>query len=115
MSNVDGAGITRLGLGVSALVATGELSKEGPLIFSKRNSRTLSAILWAHLLFLTILLVMWKFVSYLDPHLPDWMTSYIGRGGSAFNMFFIVAMLVMSFLERRWLYVEPEDEPSLRG
>jgi hypothetical protein len=30
-------------------------------------------------------------------------------------MFFIVAMLVMSFLERRWLYVEPEDEPSLRG
>jgi hypothetical protein len=93
----------------SALVATGEISKEGPLIFSKRNSRTLSEILGAHLLFLTILLVAWKVAFYLDPHLADWMTGYIGRGGSAFNMFFIVVMLVMSSLERRWLYVEAEE------
>jgi hypothetical protein len=93
-------------LSYSALVFTGELSKDGPLIFSRKNARSIPVIIGIHINFLIVLLLLMKLICSIDPSLPTWMTSNIGRGGTLAVVFFILGMVVMSFIERRWLYVE---------
>lgn len=89
----------------SAAVCSGELSKDGPQIFSKTSARSLSTIFGVHLTFLTILFVAWRFASFIGPHLPHSMTDRIGRGGSLFNILFFLGMIGMQFIERRWLII----------
>ncbi len=101
-----------LGIIYTGLVCSGELSKEGPLIFSKRNSRPFSVILGAHLAFLMILFALWRLAFFIDPYLPNWMTNYIGRSGTISNIVFVAAMVVLQFIERRWLYLDSENEQS---
>lgn len=96
----------------TAFAFSGELSKEGPLIFSKRNARPLSAVFIVHLAFLTILYGFLRVATYMEPSLPNWLTKDVGRSVSVFNVFFLVALLVMQFIERRWLFVESEPEDS---
>lgn len=97
----------------TALVFRSELSKEeGPLIFSKQNSRTLTAILVSHVAFLTILFALLRTASFLLTALPDWMTdTFRARGThvSIADLSFILLVLLMHLIERRWLYVESEE------
>jgi hypothetical protein len=92
----------------SAFVFSGELSKDGPLIFSKRNARSTKMIIVIHINFLMALLLLMKLVCSIDPSLPDWMTRHIGRGVTSLDLLFIIAMMLMGFIERRTLYVEPD-------
>jgi hypothetical protein len=103
----------------TAFAFSGELSKEGPLIFSKRNARPLSVIFGTHLAFLAILLGLLRLVCYIDSSVPNWMTRDIGRGSTILDLLFIIAMMIMGYFERRWLYMEsdtyasdPDNHPS---
>jgi hypothetical protein len=90
----------------TALVLHGEFSKkDGPLILSKQNARPLSEIFTIHFAFLAVLLGFMRFAPHIYFRLPGWMIAPFGRAGSAFDYFFIFAMAVMHFIERRWLYV----------
>lgn len=90
----------------SALTFTGEWSKDGPLIFSDKNARPLKLILGIHINFLILLLLLQTILVRLDPSTPDWMTRNIGRGTTNLDLFFIIAMAILSFIERRILYVD---------
>ena len=61
----------------SAAVCSGELSNDGPQIFSKRNPIELSAIVGIHLCFLTILFIAWRIADFIDPGLPHALTERI--------------------------------------
>ena len=99
-------------LAYSALTFTGEWSKDGPLIFSRKNARPLQVVMGIHISFLAILLLVLKILVRLDPSTPDWMTRNIGGGNTMLDLFFISGMIIMSFIERRWLYVEPDTDTS---
>jgi len=90
----------------TALVFTGELSKDGPRIFSKGNARSIQFIIAVHINFLIVLLLLLKIACSIDPSLPDWMTRHIGRGLTFLDLFSILGMMFMAFIERRTLYVE---------
>ena len=94
----------------SAAFFTGEMSKDGPLIFSKRNARSTKVIIGIRMNFLMALLLLLKVGCSIDPSLPDWMTRHIGRGGTTLDLLFIIAMMLMGFIERRTLYVESDAE-----
>jgi hypothetical protein len=99
----------------SALVFSGELSKDGPLIFSRRNARVLSQILLIHVAFLIILLCFLRISSYIVPSLPYWMTdTFRARRTrvSIADIIFFLAAMVMLFIERRKLYVESAPSAS---
>jgi hypothetical protein len=99
----------------TALVFNGELSKAGPLIFSRRNARSRLEIVIVHLACLSILLALMRIALYIYPTLPNWMTdTFNGRGSahSAFDILFIVVMIALHYIERRWLYVESETDSS---
>jgi hypothetical protein len=93
-------------LAYSALVFTGELSKDGPLIFSRKNARSTQVIIGIHINFLIVLLLLIRLVCSIDPLFPSWMTRNIGRGNTLLEVFFILGMVAISFFERRFLYVE---------
>lgn len=93
----------------SALVFRGEMSKDGPLIFSKSNARSARQIWIAHLLFLTILLALYRVAVAIDPHAPNWMSESAGRGGTWYESLFLVVLLVLTYIERKWLVVPVED------
>ncbi len=97
-------------LAYSAFVFSGELSKDGPLIFSKRNRRSTSVVLTSHCAFLVILLCLLRIFTVLIPSLPYWMTDTFnaGRGGrvSIADLVFIALASGLVYCERKWLYVE---------
>lgn len=95
----------------SALVFSGEMSKEGPLIFSKRNARSARQILFGHLLFLTISIALYRVAVAIDSHVPNWMSEYAGRGGTWYEGLFLVALLVLTYIERKWLFL-PSAKPT---
>jgi hypothetical protein len=88
----------------TALVFSGELSKEGPRIFSKANARSTQFIIAVHINFLILLLLLVKITCFFDPSFPDWMTRNTGRGSTFLDLFSILGMMLMGFLERRTLY-----------
>ncbi|MGA8041349.1 MAG: hypothetical protein WCA37_00970 [Terracidiphilus sp.] len=102
-----------VGVVYSALILRGEISKEGALIFSKKNARSLSWIFTIHLTFLAILFGLMRIIPRIYPSLPKWMTDlFNGRGSavSALDLTFILTMLALHFIERRWLYTESEAD-----
>jgi hypothetical protein len=105
------------GVVYTALVFRGELSKEGAAILSKRNARPHSWIFAAHGAILVILLGVMRVVSLVYPSLPNWMTELFPHQIpplSAFDIVFVVAMIGLSSVESRWLYVESGIQPHDR-
>jgi hypothetical protein len=99
----------------TALAFHGELPRKGALIFSRRNARSSQEIITIHLAFLLALLLLMRAAIYIYPILPDWMTdTFNGRGSahSAFDILFIVVMIALHYVERRWLYVDSETDNS---
>jgi hypothetical protein len=92
----------------SAFVFSGEASKDGPLIFSRRNRRPIAAILGFHAVFLAILLESLRLAAYFEPSLPDWMSDKAGRVGTCYDFFFVILMLIMGFIERRLIVVKAD-------
>ena len=97
-----------VGVIYSAVVFTGEMSKDGPLIFSKRNAKSLSEIIRIHLAFLFFILALLWFTIRIMPFMPNWMSEKIRRGLTYYDVFFVLAMIGLSLIERRWLFVESE-------
>ena len=103
----------------SAYVFRGEMSKDGPLIFSKRNARKLTKIIYIHIDFLMVLLTLMWLEIRIEPLMPNWMSEKIGRAGTLFDYIFILVMMGLGYIERRWLFVgsdtgdtEDERDPS---
>jgi hypothetical protein len=97
----------------SALSFTGELSKEGAQIFSKQNARSLSWIFAIHASFLVTLMGLMRIVPFIYPSLPNWMTDLFPHQNpplSAFDLVFVLALIGLSHVERRWLYLDSEIE-----
>jgi hypothetical protein len=98
---------------IVALVFTGfvfwqELAKNGPFIFSHKNTRSKLQVLLAHAIFLMILLYGYRIVINVIPRLPFWMTDtfqirYSTRASFA-DMLLFLAVLGMAYFERKWLY-----------
>jgi hypothetical protein len=95
----------------SALVFTGELSKDGPLIFSKRNARPFLQILILHCAFIVILLLFVRISNQVVPILPYWMTDTFnvrrGARASLADLVFLAVAAITAYIERKWLYREP--------
>jgi hypothetical protein len=95
----------------TALVFHGELSKkDGPYIFSERNARPLSEIISIHLVFLAIFWGLMQIGASTYRFLPNWITTMFDSRGSAYSVLdilYILAMIALHYVERRWLYVEP--------
>lgn len=84
-------------------------------IFSKRNTRSLSAIFSIHLVFLTILLALMRLAVSVSHALPNWATdTFRVRGGdwSVLDMLYIIAMFAMHSVEQRLIYVDSKNKPS---
>lgn len=100
----------------SAFVFSGELSKEGPVIFSKQNARSVSQVLVTHGAFLVILLCFLRLTSYFVLALPHWMndTFDAGRRGrlSIADIVVFVASGIMVLIERRRLYVQSGNDSA---
>jgi hypothetical protein len=94
----------------TAFAFRGELPRQGALIFSKQNARSFSGIVTIHLAFLTILFALMRVVVYIYPGLPDWMTNTTFSNGArtVVDILFIVTMIALHYIERRWLYTAPE-------
>lgn len=101
----------------SAFVFSGELAKDGPLIFSKRNARSTREVLVFHCAFLVILFCLMRVFNLLVPNLPYWMTdTFVARGSrlSVAHVFFIVLAAIMVYRERKWLFVEQPPDHAIR-
>jgi hypothetical protein len=100
----------------SAFVFSGELSKDGPVIFSKENARSVPQVAVAHGAFLIVLLCFLRLTSYIVPALPNWMTDTFnaGRRGriSIADILFVVASSIMVLIERKQLYVQCENDSA---
>jgi hypothetical protein len=106
-----------VGVGVvyTALVFCGELSKEGTLIFSKQNARSLLEIFTVHLAFLAILLGLMRTGPHIYRFLPNWLTDTFNARGSSVSVLdivFILLMIAAHYAERRCLYVDSEIDTS---
>jgi hypothetical protein len=63
-------------------------------------------IIGIHINFLIVLLLLMKLICSIDPSLPSWITSNIGRGSTPAVVLFILGMVIIGFIERGSLYVE---------
>lgn len=101
----------------SAFVFSGELSKDGPLIFSKQNARSTREVLASHCAFLVVLFCLMRIFNFLVPNLPYWMTDTFiaGKGArlSIADIVFIALAAVMVYRERKWLFVERQPEKAI--
>lgn len=105
-------GYTALAAVYTAVVFSGELSKDGPLIFSRQNARSIAQVLFIHGVFLINLFCLFRIGCYALPWLPNWMTDTfsLGHGSrvSIADICLVLAAAVMNLSERRWLYVDVE-------
>jgi hypothetical protein len=96
----------------SALTFHGEFSKiDGPLIFSKQNSRSILGISLIHGVFLLAILGALRAVPLVLPLLPEWMTdTFVSHGthSSIADYLCMIAAIVMYRIERKCLYAESE-------
>ncbi len=94
----------------TALAFHGEFSKQdGPLIFSRTNSRTKTSIAIIHLAFLAVLFALMRCCIFVYPSLPNWMVNTFALRGSdvsILDILYILAMIALHQAERRFLYVE---------
>jgi hypothetical protein len=91
-------------------------TKFSTLIFSERNSRKHSTVIGIHIAFLAILMgfVWFAFYFYESRYnsLPDWLTERRGRGGSWYEIFCILVILLIGVIERQWIYVRSVKDNS---
>ena len=104
----------------SALVVSGDRYLSGPAIFSKQNARSIPQIVAAHAAYVTILLCLLRFTTYLIFALPRWMTDtfYAGRHGvrtSIVDILFCVASLILALIERRRLSILTDSDSGNAG
>jgi len=103
----------------SAFVFRGELSKDGPLFFSRKNARSTRDVLASHSAFLVFLFCFMRVFNFIVPSLPYWMTDTFnaGKGNrlSIADFVFMALTAVLAFVERRWLFVERRDDGVLRS
>ena len=102
--------------GFSAFVFSGELSKDGPRIFSKQNARTVSQIIALHAAYLTMFLCLLRLASYIVLTVPLWMTNTFNGGRhlrlSIFDLLFAAVWVILALIERKHLYVQSEIDPA---
>ena len=102
--------------GFSAFVFRGELSKDGPRIFSKQNARTVSQIIAVHAAYLTMFLCLLRLASYIVLTVPRWMTNTFDGGRhlrlSIIDLLFIAVSVTVALIERKHLYVESETDST---
>jgi hypothetical protein len=101
----------------SAFVFSGELSKDGPLIFSKQNARSLREVLLSHCEFLVILFCVMRIFNSLVLSLPYWITDTWVLGGSRWSVvdvLFTALASIMVYSERKWLFVERRSDNATR-
>jgi hypothetical protein len=97
----------------SAFVFSGELSKDGPFIFSRRNARSTRDVIASHVAFLVILLCLMQIFCFIVPSLPYWMTdTFRARGApsSVADIVFMVLAAALVHVERKWLFVERQPD-----
>jgi uncharacterized membrane protein len=78
-------------------------------VFSKRNSRPISLVIFSHITALLILIVLAQIAFRFYPSLPDWVTG----GGvnlklnrrSPFEFFCVILVWAIGAIEMRWIYV----------
>jgi hypothetical protein len=107
----------------SAIVLSGELSREGPRIFSKQNARTVHQVIAIHGACMTIYLCLLRLASYTVLMLPRWMTNTLeGEGGlgstariTIADLIFVLASIIMAQIEQKWLYVSSATHPLEQG
>lgn len=98
----------------TAMVVSGEFWQKDRLIFSKQNAKPLSEIVTIHLAFLAVLLGVSKLLPSIYFRLPGWVLGgTITR--SHLDFFFVVLMVIMQFIERRWIYVPREEDIATAG
>jgi hypothetical protein len=101
----------------SAFVFSGELSRDGPLIFSKQNTRSAPQVIAVHLAYLTILLCLLRLASYIVLTLPHWMTDTFSGGRrnsriSIADLSFFALSATIALIERKRLYVQSESDSA---
>lgn len=98
----------------SALVFSGELSKDGPVIFSNQNARSVPQVALAHGAFLIVLLCFLRLASFIVSALPNWMTNTFNagrRGGfSIADFLFVAVSSIMVLIERKRLCVQSKND-----
>ncbi len=102
----------------SAFVFSGELSKDGPLFFSKRNKRTTSQVLGLHSTFLIALFCLMQVSALIVPALPFWLTDTLAARGARFSLAdvgFVLIAAVLVYIERRWLFLDSNPEATSRA
>jgi hypothetical protein len=96
----------------SAVVFWIELAKDGPFIFSRRNTRSKTQVLLAHAMFLAAFLCGYRICTRIVPTLPFWMTDTFRLSRSTRASFAdIICCLValgIAYFERKSLYRESE-------
>ena len=101
----------------SAFVFSGELSKDGPRIFSERNARSASQVIAAHAAYLTMFLCLLRLASYIVLTVPLWMTNTFDGGRhlrlSIFDLLFAAVWVTLALIERKHLYVESESDSTV--
>ncbi len=103
-------GFALIALLYSALVFMGELSKDGPSIFSSRNARPVLQVLILHFSLIMVLFLLVRIGNQIVPIMPYWMTDTFkaGRGArlSIADLVFIAIAGILVLIERVWLYVK---------
>jgi hypothetical protein len=83
-----------------------------------QGNRPFAEIALIHSVFLAAILCCLRMNFYLQSLLPDWMTNTFHDRTIDFSItdiLFIFLMIVMHFIERRWLVKESEMDPSDLG
>lgn len=102
----------------SAFVFSGELSKDGPLFFSKRNERTTSQVLGLHSAFLIALFCLMQVSALIVPTLPFRLTDTSAARGARFSLAdvgFVLIAAVLVYFERRWLFIDSNTRGKEQG
>lgn len=88
-------------------------NKKGGMIFTKRNAHPPWMVLAIHFVFLMILLELFQVATHFYYSLPSWLTDQLFRfytdDFSTYTLLFLLLMVPMYYIERRWIFKERED------
>lgn len=89
-------------------------------VFSKRNAKKPSTVIGIHMAFLAVLLqFIWLAFYFYESRyrsLPDWLTEAQGKGINLYEVFSILAVMLIGAIEWRWIYVKSDtDDPGTDG
>jgi hypothetical protein len=99
---------------VYTIVSFSAFYRQSEPTFSDDNARTPLEIVAIHLGFLLVLFVLMRAAPYVYPHLPEWLTdTFQSRGAtwSVADIFFVFLTAILFGIERRYIYVEADEDP----